>query len=339
MLRRRFLKSAAVLGASLTAGPRSIDLAEAQQPIRIGAVPGPFVVRMAGYSPSTTSFSRGLALIGEQLVAKFSDAVDVRQPLNVMEAGFGGSDLSWLVDSGFFSLAYVTLREPVAELELAALPFLFGDTASARAAMDGPLGEAAARRIEATLNVRLLGFFENGFRHISNNVRPVRMPADLRGLRIRVLPTQIRTFELLGAEPAALLLPAALEAIKSGTVDGQENPFANTVTYGLHTMQRFHTATYHSYLSRAIIVHRPTYESWPRELQLEMDAAVKAAVTLQRRLKDEEEEQAASTIRAAGGEIIELTALERAAFVDAVAPIYEEARNIYSSEQLALVGR
>ena len=349
MHRRKFLKSAALLGA--TAGTQGVSFAQAQQAgmtstgagesasRRIGTSAGPFTIRLAGYGPPETSFSRGLTEIGDRLTAKFGDAVDVRYVYNVMDVAYAAGDLSWLVRSGVLTGAYATLRESIPELELAALPFLFADTASARAAMDGPLGQAAARSIEAMLDVRVLGFFENGFRHVSNNVRPVHVPADLRGLRIRVLPTQIRTFELLGAEPVDMPLQAAIAALASGELDGQENPFANTVTYKIYPLQRYHTATYHSYLSRPVFVNRTQFESWPRDLVTEVEAAAREAVALQRRLKDEEEEQAAATIREAGGEIVELTASERAQFVAAVAPIYDEAKAIFSPDQLALVGR
>jgi TRAP-type C4-dicarboxylate transport system substrate-binding protein len=297
----------------------------------------PLTIRLAGYGPPSTSFSRGLEHIGSRLTQRFGADVDVRYVYNVMEVGYGGGDLSWLVDAGVLTLAYATLSENIPELEAAALPFVFADDASARAAMDGPLGRAAARSIEAVLDVRVLGFFENGFRHISNNVRPVRTPADLRGLRIRCLPVQTRTFELLGAEPSPIPLAEAIDAIRSGQLDGQENPFANTVTYGLYSLQRYHTATYHSYLSRPVFVNRAVFESWPADVQSALETAVGEAVALQRQLKTQEEAEAADTIRAAGGEILELTQAERARFLDAVAPIYSEARDRYSPELLALL--
>jgi TRAP-type C4-dicarboxylate transport system substrate-binding protein len=148
---------------------------------------------------------------------------------------------------------------------------------------------------------------------------------------------QARTFELLGADPQAISLSEALAAIRAGTLDGQENPFANTVTYGIYPFHRFHTATYHSYLSRPIFVHRPSFEAWPEAVRMEMQAAVRDAVAFQRDLHDQEEEESAAIIRAAGGEIIELTADEQAAFVAAVVPIYDEARAKFSPELLSLV--
>ena len=337
-LLRRFWVCLIIVVAAC-AGPPPPPESPAETPPETGAQE-PIVIRIAGYGPDTTSFSQGMTLIGERLAARFGDRVDVRYLLNVMDVGYGGSDLPWLVDAGLLTMAYSTMSEDrIPELELAGLPFAFDDTASARAAMDGPLGEAAARAVEARRNVRVLGYFENGFRHVSNNVRPVRTPADLQGVTIRVLPMQARTFELLGADPQYVPLPQVRAGLESGSLDGQENPFANTVTYELHTLQRYHTATFHSYLSRAIIVHRPSFDAWPADVRAALEDAVREAVALQRSLKDEEEVQAAETIRAAGGEIVELTAAERAAFVAAVAPIYQEARDLYTAELLALIGR
>ena len=74
----------------------------------------------------------------------------------------------------------------------------------------------------------------------------------MKGMSIRVLPSKIqeRTFQLLGAEPRIMDLTEALAAIKAGKIDAQENPFSNTVTYGVHTFHRFHTETNHFYISR-----------------------------------------------------------------------------------------
>jgi TRAP-type C4-dicarboxylate transport system substrate-binding protein len=205
--------------------------------------------------------------------------------------------------------------------------------------MDGRFGQALTAEIEAAMNYRILGYFENGFRHISNRVRRIRTPADLEGLKIRVLPSpvQARTFELLGAEPKIMDLSEAIEAVKAGTLDAQENPFANTVTYGVHKFHRFHSATNHFYLSRPIFLHRPTFDAWPRALQNELRAAVHDAVSVQRELHVKEEEEAMAAIRKEGGEILELTPEAQRSFAAAVAPILGEARRQYSRRILSLV--
>jgi TRAP-type C4-dicarboxylate transport system substrate-binding protein len=144
---------------------------------------------------------------------------------------------------------------------------------------------------------------------------------------------------LLGAQAEIMDLSEAIARITAGTLDAQENPFANTVTYGVHKYHHFHSMTNHFYLSRPIFLHRQSFDAWPAELQAEMRAAAEDAVAFQRELHVEEEEEAAAAIREAGGEIIELTAAEVAEFVAAVEPLNVEARTRYSRELLALVGR
>src|SRR5262249_27663015 len=147
---------------------------------------------------------------------------------------------------------------------------------TARAAMDGELGCVLAAKIEEQVNLRVLGWFENGFRHISNRMRPVHRPQDLSGLRIRVLPSEVhaRTFELLAAHPMPRDLSEAIKRIKNGELDAQENPLSNTVTYGVHAFHRFHTLSNHFYVSRPIFLNRTAFDGWPSTLQAAMRAAV-----------------------------------------------------------------
>ena len=175
--------------------------------------------------------------------------------------------------------------------------------------MDGELGAFLVRKTEERIGYRILGWFENGFRHISNRLRPVHLPADLKGMKIRVLPSEIqkRTFELLGAVAMRMDLTEAIAMIKAGTLDAQENPLANTVTYGVHKFHKFHTLTYHFYISRPIFLHRAAFDAWPDDLRRAMQAAVTEAVAFQRKLAVEEHDAARKIIEEAGCEIVELT--------------------------------
>jgi TRAP-type C4-dicarboxylate transport system substrate-binding protein len=299
-------------------------------------------IRLGGYGPPTTSFSRALKMIGDLLKAELGASVEIRYVWNIMDFGYRSEDILWLVESGVLTLGYQStsyFTDRVPELGLLDLPFLFETRDAARTAMDGKLGEVLAGKIEASMNHRILGYFENGFRHISNRLRPVREPADLAGMRIRVLPSdvQVRTFELLGAVPMRMDLTEAIERIRSGTIDAQENPLANTVTYGVHKFHCFHTLTSHFYLSRPIFLHRPSYGAWPSELRRAMEAAVRQAVAVQRVLAIEEERNALAEIKRAGCEVLELGATEHAAFVTAVEPLRAEAQKHYPRELLSLL--
>jgi TRAP-type transport system periplasmic protein len=302
----------------------------------------PITIRMGGYGPPTTSFSKSLKLIGDTLVAAFGDRVDVKYVWNIMDFGYRAEEILWLVEDGVLTLGYQSssyLTDRVGELGFVDLPFLFERRDQARAAIDGALGRFLAAKIEQRVNYRILGWFENGFRQISNRVRRVRVPADLKGMRIRVLPSEVqaRTFELLGAVPVRCDLTEAIAGIKAGTLDAQENPFANTVTYGVHKFHHFHTVTNHFYISRPILLHRPSFDAWPADVQNAMRAAVNRAVAWQRDLAIAEDRHARAAIEAAGCEITELTADEHAQFRAAVAPLLDDARTTYGQKLFEMI--
>lgn len=302
----------------------------------------PITIRMGGYGPPMTSFSRALKFIGDRLKAQFGDRVDIKYVWNIMDLGYRGEEILWLVESGVLTLGYQSTSyqtDRIPELGFADLPFIFRTTAQARGAIDGALGDYFTRKIEEKANYRILGYFENGFRKISNRLRPVYRPADLKGMRIRVLPSdvQVRTFELLGAVPLKWDLTEAIEGVKTGTIDAQENPFSNTVTYGVHKFHKFHTLTNHFYLSRPIFLHRDTFDAWPKDLQEAMRAAVTDAVAYQRELAVAEEEEARRTIEVEGCEIVEITPEEHAEFARAVEPVLADFRRVYGDAVFELV--
>jgi tripartite ATP-independent transporter DctP family solute receptor len=303
----------------------------------------PIQIRMGGYGPATTGFSRALKFIGERLEQQFGDRVQIKYVWNIMDFGYKAEDILWLVEHGLLTLGYQSssyLTDRVPELGFVDLPFLFADNAQARRAMDGALGAHLAAKIEAAVGYRILGWFENGFRQISNRLRPVHTPADLAGLKIRVLPSEVqrRTFELLGAVPMRMDLTEAIAMIKAGTIDAQENPFANTVTYGVHKFHRFHTISNHFYISRPIFLHRAAFDAWPAELQAAMRAAVTEAVAFQRGLAVEEDGEARRAIEAQGCEIVALTAAEHQKFAAAVQPLLDEAKTTYGKAMLGMIG-
>lgn len=298
---------------------------------------------MGGYGPSTTGFSLALKRIGDRLTTRLGDQVEVRYVYNVLDLGYREDDLNWMVEDGVLTLSYQSsgyFTNQVPDLGVNDLPFLFPDIQAARAAIDGRFGQALAARLEARMNCRVLGYFEAGFSRLSNALRPVRTPADMKGMRVRVRPSKVhaRIFELLGSEPKPMDLSEFIEAVKAGTVDAQENPFPNTVTYSVHKFHRFHTVTNQHYQSRQVFVNRTSFDAWPRRLQEEMRAAVKDAVTFQRELHLKESDDAMAAIRNEGGAIIELTAQEREAFVRALRPIHDEWRSEYGRDLLGLVG-
>ena len=300
-------------------------------------------IRLGGYGPETTAFSRSLKYIGERLEAQFGDRVDVKYVFNIMDLGYRGEDILWLVESGLLTVGYQSssyLTDRVSQLGFVDLPFLFESNEQARSAIDGALGKYLTGEIEAECNYRILGYFENGFRHISNRLRPVRVPADLSGMKIRVLPSdvQAKTFALLGADPQRMDLTEAISGVVDGSLDAQENPLANTVTYGVHKHHKYHTLSNHFYISRPIFAHRESVDAWPEDLRRAMYEITKDAIEFQRKLSEQEAETSYAAIEAEGGELIALSPEDRMAFVAAVEHQIADGRDVYGDEVFKLAG-
>ena len=300
-------------------------------------------IRLGGYGPATTAFSKSLRFIGDRMAARFGDGVDVKYVWNIMDLGYRADDILWLVEHGLLTVGYQSssyLTDRVPALGFVDLPFLFQNNAQARAAIDGALGQYLADQIEARINYRILGFFENGFRHVSNRLRPVRTAADLAGMKIRVLPSdaQARTFELLGAAPHKMDLTEAIERVVNGSLDAQENPLANTVTYGVHKFHRYHTLTNHFYISRPIFTHRDTIDGWPNEIREALYDAARDSITYQRGLAEQEAVAARKAIEDEGCEITETTPEEHETFVQAVQPQHDDARATFGDEIFTRAG-
>jgi tripartite ATP-independent transporter DctP family solute receptor len=305
-------------------------------------MPSPIKITMSGYGPPSTGFSKAIKFIGDKIAARFGNDVAIDYVFNIMDHGHKAEDILTLVERGELTMGYQSssyLTDRVPELGFVDLPFLFSTNAQARAAMDGALGEFLAKMTEERVNYRILGWFENGFRHISNKLHPIHTPADMKGMKIRVLPSEIhrRTFELLGAQALRMDLTEAIRMIKEGTLDAQENPLANTVTYGVHKFHKFHTLTNHFYISRPIFFNRTAFDAWPKELQQAMREAAAEAVAFQRKLAIEEHEQSRKAIEAEGCIFNALSAAEHGQFVAAVQPLRAGARAEFGAPMFAMV--
>lgn len=129
------------------------------------------------------------------------------------------------------------------------IPYLFSSQAVAWRVLEGPIGQKLSALLEQKTNMINLAYGEVGFRHFTNNVRPIRTPADMQGLRIRVqeTPVYIRLIESLGGSPTPIPWPEVYSALAQGVVDGQENP-VSTIDYAkLYEVQRYLTLDGHSY--------------------------------------------------------------------------------------------
>jgi len=304
----------------------------------------PIKIRFGGYSPADSTHSRAAVHFNEALAQRVAGAVQVEHYWNVMDFGYRADDLLAMVECGLLTLCYFStsyLANRVPELEVIDLPFVFDDEAHAHAALDGALGAFLTEKIEIRINYRVLGYWDNGFRHLTNRLRAVRTPADLKGMRIRLQPNDIhaKAFELLGAVPVPTDLKPGIAMIESGEVDAQENPLANTVAYGVDKHHRHATMSAHLYGARGIFVHKTSFDAWPENIQKAVREAAREAIAFQRKIAGAKEQEIRVELEKQGVAFVDLTAKERAAFREAVEPLLKEARRRLGKEILAMAAR
>ena len=304
----------------------------------------PVKIKLGGYGPSTTNFSRSLKHVGDAMEAQFGNRVEIKYVWNIMDFGYKAEDILWLVEEGILTVGYQSssyMTDRVKALGFVDLPFLFKSNEQARAAMAGKLGNHLKQCIENEFNYRILGYFENGFRHISNRLHPVHLPSDMKGLKTRVLPSKIQadTFERMGAIPIRIDLTDAIKGIVAGTLDAQENPMANTVTYGVHKHHPYHTLSNHFYISRPIFAHRDTFDAMPDDIREFLRREFTAIIPTQQKWAEKEEDVSRQAILDEGCKIIELTDKERDAFVNVVQPLMDDARNMFGGEIFELLAK
>ncbi len=273
-------------------------------------MPSPLRIRLGGYAPPDSVHSQAARFFRESVEGEAAGAVVVDVFHNVLDFGYAFGDLVQMVRSGVLTCGYAStayLAEAVPALGAFDLPFLFADRAAAHAAMDGPLGDLLAEEAEGGLGLTCLGYWENGFRHVTSRLRPVTSLADLAGLRIRIQPSAIyrRTFELLGAAPVPTDLKDLLPAITQGRVDAHENPLENIHAYGIYRYHPFVSLTAHCYGVRGLYVNTPAFRGFPRELQDLLRRAGRATALRQRRLAEEKDSQMAVRLRAEGVTIVQ----------------------------------
>jgi tripartite ATP-independent transporter DctP family solute receptor len=212
----------------------------------------------------------------------------------------------------------VVLSNAVATLGVLDLPFLFRDQAAARAALDGPIGaDLAAAAAEQGLP--LLAWGENGMRHITAN-RPIRAPADLVGLKLRVPQSDILVggFNALGARTSALQFQALYEQLRTGEFDAEENSIAVIESGRLFEVQKYLSLTGHLYSATAFLASRDLLSELDDAQRAALNLCVREAAADSRRAAEADDRDGIGRLRQAGMTIID--DVDRASFIAAARP-------------------
>ena len=208
----------------------------------------------------------------------------------------------------------------VPETKILDVPFLFRDKPHARAVLDGPIGQDLLTKFDAK-GFKALAWGENGFRHMTNSKRDVKVPEDLKGLKMRTMenPVHIAAYKGLGIVTTPMAFPEVFTALQQGTVDGQENPLSVIMASKFDQVQKHLSLTGHVYSPCILVMSKPAFDKLSAADKTAFLEAAKEAVKANRARVDQDDTNGVAELRNKGMTVIEN--VDKAKFVAALAPI------------------
>jgi len=320
MLRRTFI-AAAVATALMAAGAAQAQTYRAEY--RLSTTLGPAfpwgqagerwieLVREKTQGRINIKLYSGNSLVGGEQTREFTA---IRQ--GVIDLSIG-STINW--------------SPQIKELNLFSMPFLMPDYKAMDALTQGEVGKDLFAVLEKKGDVVPLAWGENGFREMSNSKRPIATPADMKGMKFRVVgsPLYNETFTALGANPTQMSWADAQPALASGAVDGQENPLSVFVAAKLTNVGQKHLTLWHYVADPLIfVVNKQVWNSWtPADREAVRQAALQAGrenVEKARKGIAGSDNAVLKQIEASGVTVTQLSPAQRDAFVQATRPVYQK---------------
>lgn len=199
------------------------------------------------------------------------------------------------------------------------MPFLFGSQAHAWKVMDGPAGKELAEK-SAEKGLVVLGYWDNGIRHMSNSKRPLLKPEDLKGLKMRTPPDAVTVdiMQSVGAEAQQIKFSELYVALQQGVVDGQENPLVNIWAGKLHEVQKYISLTGHKYELTPLLIGKRSWDKLSDADKKVIQEAAAEATALQRKLAQESDDKMFAELKAKG---VQIDKVDQAPFMKATAPV------------------
>jgi C4-dicarboxylate-binding protein DctP len=228
----------------------------------------------------------------------------------------------------------------VKEFEAFDLPYIFPNKTALYNVTEGEIGKSLLKKLESK-GITGLAFWDNGFKVMSAN-KPLRMPADFKGLKMRiqsskVLDAQMRT---LGANPQVLAFSEVYQALQTGVVDGTENPPSNMYTQKMHEVQKHVTVSNHGYLGYAVIVNKKFWDGLPADVRAALDKAMKEATTFEKAIAQRDNDMALDAIKKTGKtEIYTLSVKEQAEWRRVLAPVQKDMEGRIGKDLIAAINK
>jgi TRAP-type C4-dicarboxylate transport system substrate-binding protein len=280
-------------------------------------------IRLAGYQGAASVHTRGLHRLGDDL---FTAGLSVDITDDVTAQGIPAKALFEQAEREpaqlcYMASGYLTARAP--SLAVLDLPLTVSDRLRAQEALDGPAGRMLADDVAQRTDFHVLGFWDNGVRHISNRSHPIRSAADCSGLVIRTLDNELykSTLRAFGFKPVVTDVRDLVQAVATGAVDAQENPLTNMLNFGLHKHHSHLSLTGHIYGTALLLCRASWFRMLPHGIADAITSAAAASTRAQRSFAAEEDRLALEQLRDFGVQVIEADVLDMDSFRNAAAPV------------------
>uniref|UniRef100_UPI00310104F0 TRAP transporter substrate-binding protein n=1 Tax=Neorhizobium sp. EC2-8 TaxID=3129230 RepID=UPI00310104F0 len=205
------------------------------------------------------------------------------------------------------------------------LPFLFATPQEADAVLDGDYGQMMNKKLEGAGLVNL-AYWENGFRNLSNSVRPVTKWEDFSGMKVRVMQNNIflDTFQNLGANATPMAFGEVFSALETKAIDAQENPYVTIDTSKFYEVQKYVTATNHAYTPFLFLFSKAIFDSYTKDEQAALKECAAIGRDVERKVLRELNQKSLDKIKAAGLKVNELSAEEQTRIREKSKVVYEK---------------
>ncbi len=202
------------------------------------------------------------------------------------------------------------------------MPFMFSTPAQAFKVLDGPLGKELADK-SAEKGMVVLGYWDNGIRHMTNSKRPITKVEDMKGLKMRTPPDAVLVdiMQALSADPQQIKFAELYVALQQGVVDGQENPLVNIHASKLYEVQKHLALTSHMFQMTPLLISKRTWDRLSEADRKVMQEAATEATALQRKLSQEADDKLLADLKAKG---VQVTTVDKAAFAKATSKVDEK---------------
>ena len=248
---------------------------------------------------------------------------------------YGDNQAIEALSAGFIEMAAPSSAKfvgSVPALQLFDMPFLFPSIETVHKVVDGKIGdEIRAMFVERALGIKLMTFWDNAFKQFSSNVRPLIKPDDFKGVKFRIMSSDVLEAQMAGLGGVGLKLPFSevYNALEQGVVDGQENTASNIYTKKFHEVQKYLTFSNHGYLGYAVIMNQKFWDGLPKDVQKTITKIMKDVTKLERKKALELDKEQGNLIREYAKksgklEIFDLTKEQTKELQKAMKPVHDK---------------